>query len=244
MHAHPPQPAPIPADDAELVERILRGDGAAFEAVMRRYNGRLFRVARAILNDDSDAEDALQDAYLDAFRHMAGFRGHAQLGTWLTRIVVNQALMRLRRQKRDRVVLPFRSRAERKDEPEVQVADHTTESAPDGLLRAEMRRLLERRIDALPVAFRAVFVMREVEDMTVQETADSLSIPAATVRTRLFRARALLRESLARDVDTATLNVFGFAGARCDRVVAAVLARWRADGQHAGSDGASDPRPA
>ncbi len=218
---------PSPSDDAALVRGVLGGDETAFETVMRRYNGRLFRVARAILNDDRDAEDALQDAYLDAFRHMGDFRGDAQLGTWLTRIVVNQALMRLRRQKRDRVVLPFTGRDGDGSELEIQVADQQTESASEGLLRAELRRLLERRIDELPVSFRAVFVMREVEDMTVQETAESLSIPAATVRSRLFRARALLREALARDVDTATLNVFGFAGARCDRVVAAVLARWR-----------------
>jgi RNA polymerase sigma-70 factor (ECF subfamily) len=226
MHARTAQPAP--SDDAALVSSILLGDEAAFEALMRRYNGRLFRVARAILNDDRDAEDALQDAYLDAFRHMGDFRGDAQLGTWLTRIVANQALMRLRRQKRDRVILPFHGRDGDDNDREMQVADRQTESASEGLLRAELRRLLERRIDELPVPFRTVFVMRDVEDMTVQETADSLSIPAATVRSRLFRARALLREALARDVDTATLNVFGFAGARCDRIVAAVLARWRA----------------
>jgi RNA polymerase sigma-70 factor (ECF subfamily) len=221
---------PAPAEDEELVRNIRLGDEAAFETLMRRYNGRLFRVARAILNDDRDAEDALQDAYLDAFRNMGGFRGDAQLGTWLTRIVVNQALMRLRRRKRDRVVLPFNGRDGEDNELETHVADRQTESASEGLLRAELRRLLERRIDELPVPFRAVFVMRDVEEMTVQETADSLSIPAATVRTRLFRARALLREALARDVDTATLNVFGFAGARCDRVVTAVLARWRLTG--------------
>jgi RNA polymerase sigma-70 factor (ECF subfamily) len=230
MHARLAQPA---ADnDLALVKSILLRDEAAFETVMRRYNGRLFRVARAILSNDPDAEDALQDAYLDAFRHMDGFRGDAQLGTWLTRIVVNQALMRLRRQKRDRVVLPFTGRDADDNDLEMQVADRQTESPSEGLLRAELRRLLERRIDELPVAFRAVFVMRDIEDMTVQETADSLSIPAATVRSRLFRARALLREALARDVDTATLNVFGFAGARCDRVVAAVLARWRPTASH------------
>jgi RNA polymerase sigma-70 factor (ECF subfamily) len=225
MHGRIAQPAL--AEDASLVSGVLLGDEAAFEAVMRRYNGRLFRVARAILNDDRDAEDALQEAYLDAFRHMGGFRGDSLLGTWLTRIVVNQSLMQLRRRKRDRVVLPFTGRDADDNELEMQVADSQTESASEGLVRAELRQLLERRIDELPVSFRAVFVMRDVEDTTVQETADSLSIPAATVRSRLFRARALLREALARDVDTATLNLFGFAGARCDRVVAAVLARWR-----------------
>ena len=236
MQAQTTRRSPAPPDDASLVTRILRRDDTAFEALMRRYNGRLFRVSRAILKNDRDAEDALQDAYLDAFRHMAEFRGDAQLGTWLTRIVVNQALMRLRRQKRERVVLPFRRREDETDGAEVQVADNKTESAPDGLLRAEMRRLLERRIDELPVAFRTVFVLREVEDLSVEETAESLSIPASTVRTRLFRARALLREALARDLDTATLNVFGFAGARCDRIVATVLARVRAERAPSGSE--------
>ena len=105
------------------------------------------------------------------------------------------------------------------------MADDTLESPPDAVLRGEMRRLLERRIDDLPVAFRTVFVMRDVEDLSVQETAECLAIPAATVRTRLFRARALLREALARDLDAATSDVFGFAGERCDRIVAGVLAR-------------------
>src|SRR4051812_46049262 len=233
MHVRFPHSPPLPAEDADLVHRIVRRDDSAFEALMRRFNGRLFRVARAILKDDEDAEDALQDAYLDAFRHMSDFKGDAQLGTWLTRIVVNQALMRLRRQKRERVVLPFHDPERGTDGPEVQVADRTTESAPESLLRAEMRRIIERRIDDLPLAFRTVFVMREVEDMTVQEIAEALVVAPATIRTRLFRARALLREALARDFDTATLNVFGFAGARCDRIVAAVLARVRADGDQA-----------
>jgi RNA polymerase sigma-70 factor (ECF subfamily) len=108
------------------------------------------------------------------------------------------------------------------------VADERSESPPGATLRAEIRRALERRIDELPTAFRTVFVMREVEDMTVDETAECLSIPAATVRTRLFRARALLREALARDMDMATVDVFSFAGERCDRIVAGVLARSRA----------------
>jgi RNA polymerase sigma-70 factor, ECF subfamily len=218
--------APNPGSDAELVARIGRRDQAAFEALMRRHNGRLFRVARAILKDDSEAEDALQDAYLDAYRRIGDFRGESQLATWLTRIVINQALMRLRRQKRDRVVVPFGTgRGSDGQRPEARMADEKTESPTEATMRAEVRRMLERRIDELPVAFRTVFVMREVEDLTVEETADCLSIPAATVRTRLFRARALLREALARDMDSATVEVFGFAGERCDRIVAAVLAR-------------------
>ena len=192
---------------------------------MRRYNGRLFRVARAILRDDAEAEDVLQDAYLEAYRHIADFRGGAQLSTWLTRIVVNRALMRLRQQKRHRVVVPFEGAGTEREPREADVADATMESPPGATLRAEIRRILEQRIDELPPSFRAVFVMRDVEDMTVQETADALSIPPATVRTRLFRARALLRAALARDIDDATIDVFGFAGERCDRIVSAVLAR-------------------
>jgi RNA polymerase sigma-70 factor (ECF subfamily) len=217
------------ADDGDLVRRIAREDHGAFETLMRKYNGKLFRVARSILKDDSEAEDTLQDAYLDAYRHIGDFRGGSALGTWLTRIVINQALMRLRRQKRHRVVVPFGDQqAAQPAQAEAEVPDEKSESPSNAAFRAEVRLMLERRIDELPLAFRTVFVMREVEDMTVEETADCLGIPAATVRTRLFRARALLREALARDMDSATVDVFGFAGARCDRIVAGVLARTRA----------------
>jgi RNA polymerase sigma-70 factor, ECF subfamily len=225
------------ANDAELVDRIGHRDQAAFEALMRKHNGRLFRVARAILKDDADAEDALQEAYLDVYRHIGEFRGGSQLGTWLTRITINQALMRKRRQKRDRVVVPFAGsdRDRDGDEPRTpsakdsDMADHRIEAPPSAAWRAELRALLERRIDELPVAFRTVFVMREVEEMSVEETAECLDIPPATVRTRLFRARALLREALARDIDTASADVFSFLGDRCDRIVATVLARVRDD---------------
>jgi RNA polymerase sigma-70 factor, ECF subfamily len=176
-----PQPLVQLADD-ELAVRIARADHAAFETLMRRHNGRLFRVARTILKDEAEAEDALQETYLEA---------GADAG------VENAAV--------DDVV------------------DETGESPPSAMLRAEIRNILEQRIDELPVAFRTVFVMREVEDMTVQETAECLSIPEATVRTRLFRARALLREAIARDMDLATLDVFRFAGERCDRIVETVL---------------------
>jgi RNA polymerase sigma-70 factor (ECF subfamily) len=226
--------ASLIAEDADLVDRIKRHDQAAFESLMRRYNGRLFRTARSIVRDDSEAEDALQDAYLDAYQHIGDFRGGARLTTWLTRIVINRALMRLRKQKRDRVVVPFGDRTSLdNDQPGAEMADELAESPPNATLRAELRVILERRIDALPVAFRTVFVMREVEDMTVEETAESLQIPAATVRSRLFRARALLREGLAREMDMATTDVFGFAGERCNRIVAGVLARTRAMADHA-----------
>jgi RNA polymerase sigma factor (sigma-70 family) len=229
----PTQPIPSPAgpadpreSDTSLVRRVALGDQAAFEALMRRHNTRLFRVARAILRDDTEAEDTLQDAYLEAYRHAGEFRGDAQPATWLTRIVVNQALMRLRRSRRGASVVPFenRNRAEARL-TEDDVADERTESPSSATLRAEVRRMLERRIDELPVAFRTVFVMRDVEDMSVAETAECLSIPQATVRSRLFRARALLRAALAQDMDTAAADVFAFAGERCDRIVAGVLSR-------------------
>jgi RNA polymerase sigma-70 factor, ECF subfamily len=216
----------VAGDDPQLVARIAGGDQTAFESLMRKYNGKLFRVARAILKDDSDAEDVLQEAYIDAYRHIQDFRGSSQVGTWLTRIVINQALMRLRKEKRRSVLVPFRSsRANDTERPEASVADHTTESPSSGVLRDEIRRILERRIDELPLSFRTVFVMREVDEMSVHETAECLGISPATVRTRLFRARALLREALAREIDVAAVDLFAFAGARCDRIVAAVLAR-------------------
>ena len=224
--AHPALTRPHSAPDSDLVTRTAAGDHAAFEALMRRHNSRLFRTARAILKNDAEAEDAVQDAYLDAYRHMADFRGDAQVGTWLVRIVVNHALMRLRKQKRESVVVPFEHN-ESADAADIveDLPDERTEAPPAAAIRAEVRRLLEQRIDELPIAFRTVFMLREVEEMSVDETADVLGIPPATVRTRLFRARALLRQALARDVDMVTGDVFGFAGARCDRIVTNVLAR-------------------
>lgn len=195
---------------------------------MRQHNGSLFRVARAILKDDDDAKDALQDAYLAAFRHIGDFRAEAKLSTWLTRIVVNQALARRRSRLRDRVIVQFG--AQRPDEhlDEGRGAfDEPPDDPEQSATRADMRRLLEQEIDELPVAFRAVFVLREVEGLSVDETATCLSIPAATVRTRLFRARGLLREALARQIDLAAADVFTFGGDRCDRVVETVLHRLR-----------------
>jgi RNA polymerase sigma-70 factor (ECF subfamily) len=221
---HTASSAPLPADDAALAARIAAHDQSAFEMLMRLHNGRLFRVARAILKDDADAEDVLQEAYLDAYRNMAKFRGESRLGTWLVRIVVNRALMRLRTSRKDPVVVPINERS-RPDSPPVEYPDRSAESPANAALRAEVRRLLERRIDELPVAFRAVFVLREVEELSVDEVAACLGIPPATVRTRLFRARALLRAALARELDLATGDVFAFAGQRCDRIVAAVLGR-------------------
>jgi len=224
-----PRPAPAPVEDAEFVRAVVAGDLRAFEQVMRRYNRVLFRTARAILKDDSEAEDALQEAYLQAHRSMATFRGDARLSTWLTRIVANEALGRRRKHARRAAILPLHHDDEaatdglaETEAPAMERPDHVT-------LRGEMRRLIEERIDALPDAYRVVFMLRAVEELSVEDTAESLGIPEATVRTRFFRARSLLRESLARDVDRAYGDAFGFAGERCDRIVANVMARLATD---------------
>jgi RNA polymerase sigma-70 factor (ECF subfamily) len=222
--AAPALPGP---DDAALAARVGTGDAAAFELLMRRHNRRLYRAARSLLRDAAEAEDAVQDAYLSAYRSLRDFRGEAALSTWLTRIVVNECMGRLRRHARRDNILPIASghgaspqEGGPVDEPHAP-ADHET---PDrSLVRAEMRALLERRIDELPQDFRAVFVMRSVEELTVEETADCLGIPQATVRSRHFRARSLLRESIAQDLDMAERDVFDFDGERCDRIVARVL---------------------
>lgn len=213
-------------DDATLVQRVQRADAAAFAVLMRRYNRRLYRTARAILKDDGAAEDAVQEGYLAAWRHVGAFRGDAQIGTWLTRIVVNQALQALRRRRREQVVVLFDEPAAEPANGNDAITDPLAADMPeDAMARTEMRRLIERKIDELPEAYRTVFVLREVEDLTVDEAAAALSIPAATVRSRLFRAKARLRASLAEELDSATQEVFGFDGARCDRIVEAVLAR-------------------
>ncbi len=213
------------ADDTGLVQQVQRGSPRAFAVLMRRYNRRLYRTARAILKDDAAAEDALQEAYIAAYRHIGDFRGDAAIATWLTRIVVNQALQALRKTKRERVVILFEEAADEQHVTEA-VNDSPAPGTPETtMLRAEMRRLIERKIDALPDGYRTVFMLREVEDMTVEETATALGIPPATVRSRLFRARARLREALAQEMDVATQDVFGFDGERCDRIVRTVLER-------------------
>lgn len=210
------------APDAELAFRVAAGEPAAFEALMRRHNRALFRTARAILRDDAETEDVLQDAYLQVYRAIGSFRGEARLSTWLARIVANEALMRVRKRARRAEIVPLQaaiSEAEVNEIPDANV-DETPERSAQ---RIEMRRLLEAQIDSLPDDYRVVFVLRAVEEMSVQETADALGIPQATVRTRLFRARSLLREGLAAKIDLACEEAFSFAGDRCDRIVAHVL---------------------
>jgi RNA polymerase sigma-70 factor, ECF subfamily len=220
--------AQVPPDDAKLAHRIGHRDERAFEALMRRHNRMLYRLARSILKDEADAEDAVQEAYLAAYRNIASFRGGSRLSTWLGRIVINEALARLRKHKHATVVVPFSAavRGEQRIE-EGEMADERGERPEAAAMRAELRRLLERKIDELPAQFRTVFMLRDVEELSVEETAECLDVPAATVRTRAFRARALLRASLAQEVDVATVNAFGFAGEHCDRIVATVLDRVR-----------------
>jgi RNA polymerase sigma-70 factor (ECF subfamily) len=216
--------APAPDDDSRLARGIGARDPRAFETLMRRHNRMLFRLARAILKDDDEAQDALQDAYLAAYRGIASFRGDARLSTWLARITINEANARLRRTRRQGVVVPLDAVSARASEVS-EMTDDTTERPEAAAMRGEIRRLLERKIDELPEQFRTVLILRDVEEMSVEEAAACLDIPPATVRTRAFRARALLRESLAKEIDFATVDAFGFDGERCDRIVAAVLAR-------------------
>ena len=220
----PKAAAPADAPDEELGARAARGDVTAFEALMRRHNRTLFRTARAILRDDTEAEDALQEAYLQAHRALPAFRGEARLGTWLVRIVANEALVRRRKQARRAQIVPMQSADATPGLEELRDDDMDQRPEPSAE-RAEVRRLLERQIDALPDAYRTVFMLRAVEELTVEETAAVLQIPEATVRTRFFRARSLLREALAQKLDLAYGDAFAFAGERCDRIVAAVLAR-------------------
>ena len=223
MQANPTTTLPDADDDAQIARRIAAGDRIAFERLTRLHNRRLFRIARAMLRDDAEAEDALQEAYLQAYRTMGSYRGEARLSTWLARVVANEALMRLRKQARRAAIVPLQAGA---DVEEVNQTEASMEKEPENAARrAEMRKLLEQRIDALPGAYRAVFMLRAVEEYTVEETAAILQIPEATVRSRLFRARSLLREGLASEVDLVTGEAFGFAGARCDRIVASVMAR-------------------
>ena len=196
---------------------------------MRKHNRRLYRVARSLLRDDAEAEDALQEAYICAYRALGDFRGEAQLATWLTRIVVNECMTRLRRSARRDNIIPIVSapvqNAEEEDAMAQQPSRDDTDTPDAALVRAEMRALLERKIDELPQDFRAVFVMRSVEELSVEETAECLGITEATVRTRHFRARSLLRESIAQELDVAERDAFSFDGARCDRIVSRALER-------------------
>ncbi len=209
-------PAHVQAKDTELIARILSGDMRALETLMRLHNRTLFRTARAILRDDAEAEDAVQEAYLRAYRALGSFRGESKLSTWLVRIAANEALARRRRNARTPTAAAEAESLER-------ISDESPGPEAEAQ-RGEARRLLEGHIDALPDPFRAVFVLRAVEELSVEETAAALGIPDATVRTRYFRARRQLREWTAGDANATLKDAFAFAGARCDRIVRKVLA--------------------
>ncbi len=229
----PASPDPVsPATrsaEGDLIARAAQGDGAAFEALMRRYNQLMFRTARAILKSDAEAEEAAQEGWLKAWRGLKSFRAEARLSTWLVRIVSNEALGRLRRKGAE--VIPLEAAMLSPDRNTQAALTEAPQRNPEQeLLRSQVRRLMEARIDLLPEAYRTVFMLRAVEEMSVEDVAAALDIPEATVRSRFFRARSLLREGLAGEMDHALTEAFAFDGARCDRITAAVLARARAEG--------------
>lgn len=213
--------------DRTLAERAAARDPEAFRLIMKRYNQRLFRIARGIVRDDATAEDVLQEAYVNAFRHFGDFRAEAALSTWLQRIVMNEALGRLRKSGRRREV----------------ALDETAESrvlafplaAPledpeKTMAQRQILKLIEDATDELPEEFRLVFIARVIEDMSVEETAELLSLKPETVRTRLHRARALLRRQIDRRIGPLALDAFPFAGWRCKRLAEQVLTRLNLSG--------------
>lgn len=202
--------------DEEIVARVRAGETELYEVLIRRYNQRLFRVTRSILRNDLEAEDVIQDAYVRAYEHLEAFAGQAKFSTWLTKIAVYEALHRLRR----------RSKSGELDSI-MATAATTTPSPEQQAYDRELRIALERAIDRLPDGFRAVFVLRIVEGLDVAETAEVLEIGNEAVKTRLHRARALLRRDLQRQVGAEAASAFAFHASRCDRVVQRVFERIR-----------------
>jgi RNA polymerase sigma-70 factor, ECF subfamily len=212
---------PKPLSDEEVVVRVLAGETAMFEIVMRRHNQRIYRVARAILRNDGEAEDVMQDAYVRAYEHLDQFAGRAKFSTWLTRIAVHEALARQRRSKRYEEVGPT---SEREGDPMDRFAS-LTPNPEQQMSNSELRRLLEQAVEKLPDAYRAVFMLREVEDMSTTDAAYALEITEENVKVRLHRARALLRKSLFAVAGTESREAFNFNAVRCDRVVKNVFER-------------------
>jgi RNA polymerase sigma-70 factor (ECF subfamily) len=209
--------------DEEIVRRIKEGDGALFEVLVRRYNRRIFRVARAILRDEAEAEDVMQQAYVNAYTHLHQFQERARFGTWLTRIAVHEALARKRRRGRHEEVDVMGAW-------DGKTTDRLTATGrnPEELaLKGEMRAILESSFEAIPEIYRTVFLLREVEGLTTSEAAECLELSEDTVKTRLHRARGLLRQELFERAGLTTAELFPLHLSRCDRVVAAVLARLR-----------------
>ena len=206
--------------DEEIVRRVVAGDSALFEVLMRRHNQRLYRVARAILRDDVEAEDVMQQAYVNAYVHLDQFADRARFSTWLTRIATYEALARLRRRGRFTEIEGMSDSA--------RDGDILASQGPNPERQAylgELRTTLEGSVDALPEAYRSVFVLRDVEGLSTAETAECLELTADVVKTRLVRARAQLRRSIWERAGLASRDLFPFHAPRCNRVVAAVFER-------------------
>ncbi|WP_339913833.1 RNA polymerase sigma factor [uncultured Brevundimonas sp.] len=217
-------------DETELVRLARAGDGDAFRVIMQRGNQRLFRVARGVVRDDAEAEDVLQEAYVRAFTAIGGFRGEAGIMTWLTRIVLNEARGRLRR-RRPMVALDQLEAAHMDGSRVIPFPNAFGTASPEAdAARAQIRALIEHAVDDLPEAFRIVFIMRDIEECSVDETAATLQIKPETVKTRLHRARRLLRQALDARLASTMVEAFPFMGMRCERITEAVLARLDAGG--------------
>lgn len=226
MHSALPLATPIAArsSDMALVERALARDADAFRLIMKTHNQKLYRIARSIVRNDGEAEDCVQEAYVLAFTHLDRFRGDASLATWLCRIVMNEALGRLRKRKRA-VLAPVRE--DHGTQAEI-IAFPMQRDAADPertMAQRQILELVERATDKLPDVYRSVFVARVIEGMSAEETADLLGIRAETVKTRLHRARNLLRKELEQQIGPIVLDAFPFAGRRCERLTAAVMRR-------------------
>jgi RNA polymerase sigma-70 factor (ECF subfamily) len=219
--------------DAQLVALWKSGDEWAARTLIKRHNHRLFRTARGILRNDAEAEDAVQEAYVRAFTGLAGFRGDSAFATWLTRILINEALGRLRR-RRPAAELAELERIETSGgAPVIMFPSPPTPASPEGEAgRGQVRRMLERALDRLPDSFRAVFVLRDIEGLSAEETATLLAIKPETVKTRLFRARRLMRTEIEKDLGGCLAELFPFAGARCARIADLVMERVKAAPRH------------
>lgn len=216
----------LACSDAELLCRIKEGDIEAYEGIMRRYNQRLFRIARSIVNNDAEAMDAMQEAYIKAFAQLGSLKDIKALPGWLSKIVRNEALQYLRQNHRMVLMAPDEL------EPVVELSAMSKVGAqPDNeLANRQLGSLLENCIDKLPDTFRSVFMLRAVEQCSVRETAEILELPEATVKTRFFRANALLQQQLSTHIQASGVALYEFAGYRCDAVVRNVLGHLAARG--------------
>ena len=210
-----------PDPDAEILRRVLSGETALYALLIRRYNQRLFRIARAVLRDDAEVEDVMQEAYLRAYANLPRFQGRSLFSTWLTRILINCALAHLRaRARRSEVALEA---AQREGEVEDAAAAAAAQREELRAAQAQVSAVLEQTVDVLPPRYRVVFVMRELEGMSVAETSAALGLSPANTRVRLHRAKLLLREELRSRLPD--LSVYPFLGRRCETFTARVMAR-------------------